>query len=94
MHTYIQCRYVYVDNISYDLVLVCMCVCMCVCVCVQVSGVLSELHVKVRERVRRACEDTLAQQGFVPDPIEDPAEDMDGEPEPSTCMYVGVFFSC
>ena len=70
-----------------------MFVCVCLCVCVQVSGVLSELHVKVRERVRRACEDTLAQQGFVPDPVEDSAEDMDGEPEPST-MYVcgGVLF--
>ena len=43
------------------------------------SGVLSELHVQVREVVGRACEDTLAQHGFVPDPIEDPAEDMEGE---------------
>ena len=40
---------------------------------------LSELHVQVREIVGRACEDTLAQHGFVPDPIEDPAEDMEGE---------------
>ena len=47
--------------------------------CSQVSGVLSELHVQVREIVGRACEDTLAQHGFVPDPLEDPAEDMEGE---------------
>lgn len=47
--------------------------------CVQVSRALSELHVQVREIVGRACEDTLAEHGFVPDPIEDPAEDMEGE---------------
>ena len=35
---------------------------------------LSELHVQVREIVGRACEDTLAQHGFVPDPMEDPDE--------------------
>ena len=34
---------------------------------------------KVREIVGRACEDTLAQHGFVPDPIEDPADQMEGE---------------
>lgn len=46
---------------------------------VQVSRALSELHVQVREIVGRACEDTLAEHGFVPDPMEDPAEDMEGE---------------
>ena len=35
---------------------------------------LSELHVQVKQIVGRACEDTLAQHGFVPDPLEDPAE--------------------
>lgn len=40
---------------------------------------LSELHVQVREIVGRACEDTLAMHGFVPDPMEDPTEDMEGE---------------
>ena len=57
-----------------------VCVCVCVCVCTpsppQVSGVLSELHQRVRERVRRACEDTLTQEGFVPDPLE---EEMEGK---------------
>lgn len=45
----------------------------------QVSRALSELHVQVREIVGRACEDTLAEHGFVPDPMEDPTEDMEGE---------------
>ena len=40
---------------------------------------LSLLHVQVREIVGRACEDTLAQAGFVPDPIEDPNEEMEGK---------------
>lgn len=47
--------------------------------CVQVSRALSELHVQVREIVGRACEDTLVMHGFVPDPVEDPTEDMEGE---------------
>ena len=54
------------------------------------SGVLSELHVQVREIVGRACEDTIAQHGFVPDPLEDTAEDMEGE-----CMlYYHLSFCC
>ena len=35
---------------------------------------LSELHMIVREIVVAACEDTLSQHGFVPDPLEDPEE--------------------
>ena len=40
--------------------------------CAQVSAVLSELHAIVRQIVVTACEDTLSQHGFVPDPLEDP----------------------
>ena len=53
------------------------------------SGVLSELHVQVREIVGRACEDTIAQHGFVPDPLEDTAEDMEGE-DTCTIIYVTI----
>ena len=35
---------------------------------------LSELHAIVRQIVVAACEDTLSQHGFVPDPLEDPAD--------------------
>lgn len=44
------------------------------CIFAQVSGVLSELHAIVRQIVVAACEDTLSQHGFVPDPLEDPAD--------------------
>ena len=47
---------------------------------------LSELHVQVRDIVGRACENTLAQHGFVPDPMEDPDEGMNWPRPKSLCQ--------
>ena len=45
---------------------------------------LSELHAIVRQIVVAACEDTLSQHGFVPDPLEDPA---DGNKPVATTLF-------
>ena len=45
----------------------------------QVSMALSEFHGSVKEIIRRACEDALMREGFVPDPIEDISQPEGGE---------------